>query len=259
MNWKYIVDKVAEDYTNFYHIRFLLALALVGVAGAFAFQRQVYLCVFANLIIILANAFFLGGIIELRRYFPLVYAFSCSIGVASLVRYGELIWRRRKPLVFSALLVAIMVVMAGFDYRFFHAYLDDDSNQKEFVPDAEEILTSARLPVVTRLLSEDDLLTYVVVMAPERFAAATSLQYFNVSSEQRRQEILARTDYVWIDLNGYPFYYLFYLPLSAWRLDPFREMAHAFVQDHAQQRSLYGFRFTMVELTYSHLLLRVGK
>ncbi len=259
IDFPYIVNNVVEDFSNNYSIRFLLILSLVGIAGAFAFRRRIYLCVFAPLIIILANAFFFGGIIELRRYFPLVFAFSCAIGVASLVRYGDLVWRRRKYLELTSLIVAIMVVMAGFDYGFFHAYLDDYSNEKQFVPDAKAILASEKLPAMTRFMGEDDLLSYVVVIDPERFSAATSLQYFNISNAQKRQEILSRTDFVWIDLSGYPFYYFFYLPLSAWRLDPFRQMAHSFVQNQALQRSLYGFRFTLVELTYSHLLLKVEK
>lgn len=257
IDFHYIVNNVLEDFSNFYFIRFLLILSLVGIVGAFAFRRRIYLCVFANLLIVLANTLFFGGIIELKRYFTLVFAFSCALGVATLVRYGDLLWRRRRYLELTSLIVALLVVLAGFDYGFFHAYLDDDSNEKEFVPHVVEILSNAKLPAATRLMSEDDLLSYAVVMDPERFSAATSLQYFNVSSEQKRREILARTDYIWIDLSGYPFYYFSYLPLSAWRLDPFRDMTHVFVRKGAQQQSLYGFRFTVVEVTYSHLLLKV--
>jgi len=257
IDFHYIINNVLEDLHNFYFIRFLLALSLVGLVGAFVLRRRIYLCVYANLIIILVNTVFFGGIIELKRYFALVFAFSCAIGVATLVRYADLVWRGRKHLELSCLIVALLVVMIGFDYGFFHAYLDDDSNEKEFVPHVAEILSSAQLPPSTRLMSEDDLLSYAVVMDPRRFSAATSLQYFNVSSEEKRREILARTDYVWIDLSGYPFYYFFYLPLSSWRLDPFREMARTLSQGQVKQRTMYGFRFTVAELTYSHLLLKV--
>jgi len=260
IDFHYIVQNVMEDLTGFYYMRFMLVLAVIGIIGAVVFRRRIYLCVFATLGIILANAVLFGGIIEMKRYFSLVFAFSCAIGVATMLRYGSLIWLRRRYLEFASLIVLTVVVMVGFDYGWFYAYLDGGtSNEDDFVPDAKEIISNAYLPAATRLMSEDDVLSYVLVMAPDRFSAVSSLQCFNISNEQKRKEILAQTDYVWVDLNGYPFYYLHYMPLLQWQNDSFRQMAKAFVKGQVQERSLYGYRFARVELTYNHLLLKVEK
>lgn len=256
INVQYIIDKVAGDYANFYCIRFLFILVIAGIAGAFTFERKRYLSVFASLVVIMANVFFFGGIIELTRYIPLVYAFACSIGIASLVRYGYLVWWRERYLGLTGVLAVTVVLVAGFDFSRLNAYLGHNSNEI-FVNDAREILADNKLPVGVRLMSEDDILSYVVVLSPKRFSAVTSLQHFNIVSEEKRQEILSRTDFIWINLNGYPFYYLSYLPLSEWRLDPFRKMALTFLEYPAQPRSLYGFRFTRIGASPSHVLLKV--
>lgn len=258
IDFHYIVNHMREDFATYYNVRCLLFLSLVGIGGAIFFRRQVYLCVFATQLIILVNAFFLGGIIELKRFLPLVYAFGCAIGVGTLVRYGELVWRRRNYLDLSVFLLLVALVLAGFEYRYFGAYLGDDTNERDFVPGAEEIVASEKLPPATRLMGDDDLLSYVVVMAPERFAAINSLQHFNVASTQKRQEVLARTDFIWVDRNGYPFYYLYYLPLASWRHDPFREMVQTLLENQTPQANLYGFHFSVVENDYRHLLLKVA-
>lgn len=252
----YIVNTVTEEFADNYYIRSLLALTTVGIFGAFTFRRKRYLAVFATIFIILANVFLFGGSIELIRYFSLVYAFACSIGVASLVRFGDFAVRRGQYIGIGCLFAVTVALMAGFDFSRFNAY-PERSSDSLFSASAMEILADKNLPKAMRLMTEDDLLSHLVVMSPERYPTVTSLQSFNVASEQKRRDLLARTDFIWIDRNLFPFYYLYYQPVPEWRFDSFRKMVTTFLEDPVQSRSLYGFRFTKVAATSTHLLLKV--
>lgn len=254
----YIAEVIAEDFAKNYYLRFLLTLTLVGIAGAFSFARRYYLSVLSSLVIVVANVFFLGGTFNLERYCDLVYAFGCSIGAGTLVRYADCAIQRKKLTAVVVVAILVVVLMAGFDFSRLNSYrdLDPASTSEPFVS-AMAILTDENIPAEIGLMTEDDLLSHLVVIAPDHYPVLTSLQLFNVVGEQKRKEILSRTDYIWFDLNGFPYYYLFHLPQREWGADPFRLMVQAILENRRQSFSMYGFRFIPVDISFSSLLLKV--
>ncbi len=73
----------------------------------------------------------------------------------------------------------------------------------------------------------------------------------------QRREILARTDYIWVNLNRFPYYYLYHLPRKEWRADPFRQLVEAIVEGRSALGQLYGVRLLPVDISFTRLLLKV--
>ena len=256
---RYMINVVKEDFTDRWYIRFLFILVLAGISGAFLFARRYYLSVFASLIIIIANVFLLSGTFNLERYCDLLYAFGCALGSGALVRFAALAMHRRKVLGLAGVLLATLVLMAGFDYARLKTYQElDPGSTTEAVVSAMDILADDLIPQEAHsLMTEDDLLAHLVVIAPDRFPRLTSLQYFTVAGEDKRREILARTDYIWVNLNRFPYYYLYHLPREEWRADPFRQMVEAIVEGRSALGQLYGVRLLPVDISFTRLLLKV--
>jgi hypothetical protein len=255
---QYIIRMVKEDFSNQVYIRFLFILVIAGISGLVFFPRRYYLSVFASLTVIVANVFLLGGTFNLERYCDLIYAFGCAIGSGVLVCYATWALRRRTFMGAVGVAFAILVLLAGFDFARLNVYQQlDPAGTSEAFASTMDLLEDDLLPERSRLMTEDDLLAHMLVIAPDRFPAVTSLQYFNVASLARRQEILARTDFIWIDLNGFPYYYLFHMARQEWLSDPFRQMVQAMLAGQGGEERLYGVRFVPVDISPSRLLLRV--
>lgn len=255
---RYIGQIMVEDFSNNHYLRFLMVLSLVGIAGVCTFTRRYYLSVLGSLIVVFANVFLFGGTFNLERYCDLVWAFGCSLGVASLVRYADFAIERNKSLAVMGVAVSVVLLMAGFDFSRLNSYRDlDPASTSETFVSSMAILTSEHLPEGARLMTEDDLLSHLVVIAPDHYPELTSLQYFNVSGDQKRKEILSRTDFIWFDLNGFPYYYLFHMARNEWSSDPFRLEIQAILEDRSRSFAMYGFRFVPVDISFSSLLLKV--
>jgi len=255
---KYISDVMRGEFSGTYYIRLLFILAILGIAGAFCFKQKIYLTVFASMIIITANVFLLNGTFNLERYCDLIYAFSCSIGSAALIRYGRFILQKRNVFRLGALTCSVFVLLAAFDFSRFDTYKHlDPSYTSPMISTAMAVLEDGNIPPSTRLMTEDDLLAHIMVIAPDRFQALASLQYFNVANEVQRKKILAETDYVWVDLHPFAYYYLYHLALPQWRKDPFRIMVQKILSEGDQPRSLYGFQFIPIDFDSTRLLLKV--
>ncbi len=257
---QYIAGIVQQEFASTYYIRWLFVLAVLGIAGAFCFDRKPYLTVFASMIIITANVFLLGGTFNLQRYCGLIYAFSCSLGAAALVRYAKFVLQKRTAMRVAAVAGGVLVLIAIFDFSRLNSYRQlDPASTSLFYANAMSLVEDGGIPAASRLMSEDDILSHIVVMTPDRYQSLTSLQYFNVASEAERREILARTDYIWLDLHGFPYYYLFHLPVPEWRMDPFRLMVHSILAEGNRTKSLYGYQFVPVDLDANRLILQVRR
>lgn len=256
--FKYIFRVIQEDFTDRYYIRFLFIMTMAGIGGALLFARRCYLSVFASFTVITANVFLLNGTFNLERYCDLIYAFGCSIGSGSLVRYAALAVRKSRVWGWVGVVGTILVLMAGFDYERLSTYreLDPASTSEAFVS-AMTLLEEELIPERAGLMTEDDLLSHLLVIAPDRFPALASLQHFNVLSEEKRRRMLSRIDFIWVDLNGFPYYYLYHMPLEEWHADPFRQMVEAMLEGRDYVNSLYGVRFIPLDIAFSRLLLKV--
>lgn len=255
----YMLSTFRDEMSASPLIRLLFIMAIFGVAGAVTYQSLPYLAVFASLIIVILNVLILGGTFNLDRYFSLVYGFACSVGAGGLAAWLKNLLRGRGGLVGACCLTGLALGgMALFDFSLLNAHQAITSEGDTlFYQDAVAIIFDENLREAKGLLSEDDLLSHIVVMAPDRFQRLASLQHFNVASEAKRKEILGKVDYIWIDLHGYLFFYLYHMADPAWRDDPFRQLVGQFFQS-AEPGTLYGFQIIPVALDSDRLILRVA-
>lgn len=256
----YIYRTMADQFNGSPMVRFLSIIAIIGVAGAFAFRFKPYLIVFAGLIVIVVNVLFLGGTFNLDRYVSFIYAFACSVGSASLVVFMRAIPRGKwRPLLLASGGAFVLALVLTFDYSPLntHRYLDP-TMESNFLRSAIHMVNHPDLPAGSKLLSEDDLLSHLVVLAPDRYRKLASLQLFNVSSESARKEILSESDYIWVELERYYYYYLFYLDDLRWRADPFRITIQNMLMNGREQ-SIYGYRLIPISADGAGLLVKVEK
>lgn len=255
---EYIFKIVWTELMRSYSVRGLFVLAACGIIGAIYYNYKHYLVVFSFLLLLVVNVLVLDGTIVPGRHFALLYAFSCSVGIGSAVRYALNPNRFPKAaytfttccvLLFMITLLSSSAATASKQLR--------DTGLADYVVSASNLLSDINLPSSARIMTEDDLLYPIVVMAPDRYPHLTSLQYFNIATEPRRKTILATTDYIWIVRNNrHLYYYLNYLPEPAWTSDPFRQMVIDILRTN-QPRSLYGYQFIPTTIDNERLLLRV--
>lgn len=243
------------------NFRLLFVLGGIGMLGAFAYGFGAYLTVFFIMLLLILNVVFLGGTFNLERYCAPFYAFSCAVGVGALVRFARgagltLFGKISLGLSLVALILAVdfsalnrfnAVVFGGEQSYFTH----------DFVAQAQRLLADPLFQRPVGLLTEDDILSPLVVLAPQRFSSLAALQYFNVAKEPVRRALLAKTDYLWIALQQeHDYYYLFHLPDPSWENDPFRHMILQIIDDN-RPAVMYGFRFTPVACDQVRLILKV--
>ena len=249
---EYLTNAVTTQLAASYSIKALFILAAIGIAGAIYYRRKAYLAVFSTVILLMLNVVMFGGTINLGRYFSPVFAFGCSIGVATLV---SLVGDRHKRYAFPAvllLLIPFVVVMED------SAQTHGQSRQlPDYVAGAASLLQNNSLPYSTRLMTEDDLLYPIVVQYPDRYQKLEALQQFNIEAEPERRKMLAATDYIWIAANNrHMYYYLAHTPLPDWHHDPFRLMVLE-LQRSREPKKMYGFCFFPIESDTEHLLIQV--
>jgi len=247
----YIYKAVTTELAGNYTICALLALAVIGIVGSHRNSCKAYLSVFSIIILLMINVVLLDGTINLGRYFSLLYAFGCSVGIATMVQFAGKRLERYKYLLLLPVIIPFVLLMNGSIRHYGHLQLPD------YITSAATLLQDKNIPFSTRLMTEDDLLYPIVMQHPDRYQTLTALQYFNVSGESKRKQILAKTDYIWIvTTNGHPYYYLRHTVLPAWQVDTFRQMVYEIIQ-HQQPKKLYGFCFTPLEISTEHLLIQV--
>ncbi len=241
-------------------VRFLTIMAIIGVAGTITFGGRSYLAIFAGPIIIFMNVLLLDGSLFLWRYFSYIYAFACAIGSASLVSFLRVIFQKRRPQMLVIASAMALLLLLTFTYGNLNSYKNyrTPDIERNFLIRAQALLEDNALPAKSGLLSEDDLLSYLVVMEPNRFRKINSMQYFNVSSDEKRREILADTDYIWLELRGHDYFYLRYLDDYRWESDSFRLLLKSIMGD-GRERSMYGFRIIPVTADENRMLLSVIK
>lgn len=247
----YILKAVTTELSSNYTIGPLLILAVIGVAGSYCTRFKIFLSVFSIIILLVINVVLLNGSINLGRYFSLIYAFSCSVGVATLLQMATPLFGRQKFLLAWLALIPSVLMLDSSRLHLQQQPLPD------YITSASTLLHDSNMPFSTRLMTEDDLLYPIVAQFPDRYPSITALQYFNVANEAKRKQILSRTDYIWIMTNNrHPYYYLSHLPLPEWQTDKFRLMIYEMMQDH-RPKSLYDFIFIPIEIGGERLLIQV--
>ncbi len=254
-----MLSVVGNGLEESYLMRFLLILAVIGIAGSFRYRFKSYLIALSAMLIFLANVLLLSGGLNISHYFGVVYAFACSVGIGAAVRIGRDVYALRSAAVAVPGIISAALLILLFNFSTFVAYKEYEFSElhSAFAPGVF-VLLDQNLPSRTRLMTEDDLLYPIVVLEPGRYSALAALQHFNVSPEQDRKKILARTDFIWLSLDGAsPYYYLRYRIVKDWDHDPFRMMVNDMLTT-GQAGSLYGYRFEPVAMDLARMIVQVS-
>lgn len=118
--------------------------------------------------------------------------------------------------------------------------------------DAKRLLDSKKLPPHSRVLTEDDIIYSVIARAPDFFAHATALQYFNIQNDAERAKLLNATDYIALSRGRHAFYYLHYDPEKRGNSDPFRAAL-----GRNESTNLYGHRLKLIDKSSAMSLFTV--
>ena len=233
----------------------LLILAIIGAFKAHYLNCRAYLVVFASLFPVMIYVVLVShGGFNLGRFAALVYAFGCTVGIGAIVKLID----NKIPAILAN--NKIKYIKAVCIILIFSAVLQNKPFRSQIQPYVESsfsLLNDKALPHRLNVLTEDDILYPLVVMAHERCNSLSSLQHFNVANKSMRNNILSKTDYIWVATNGlHTYYYLNYLSEPAWRSDPFRLMITAIIHT-SQAGTLYGYRFIPVDRNRERLLLKV--
>lgn len=249
-----------EQFNAMPTVRFLAIMAIIGIVGTLTFGSRSYLPIFAGPIVVFMNVLLLDGSLFLWRYFSYIYAFACAVGSAALVLFLRVLFQKRRPQMLVLASTMVLLLLLTFTYGNLNSYKNYQTPdiERNFLIRAQALLGDEAIPARSSLLSEDDLLSYLVVMEPNRFRKINSMQYFNVSSDEKRREILADTDYIWLELRGHDYFYLRYLDDYRWESDAFRLMLRSIMGD-GRERSMYGFRIIPVTADENRMLLSVIK
>lgn len=259
----YLFQEIASQIAATPHHPLLFVLILIGIVGVAVYGSRVYLSVFSGMVILVLHVLFLQGELTLERHFAIFFAFGCSFGIGSIARFAGSRDVGRATLVRGCVAASACLLVPLADFSMLQttdtlrSSYGDNYVVRLYVEDARGLLEDPALPRTTRLMTEDDLLYPIVVMAPDRFKRLSALQNFNVQPEDGRRRMLEHVDYVWIELNDHhAFYYLPHLASRDWATDPFRVMVLRILENHGPS-SLYGFRFTMVDANQDRLILKV--
>ncbi|GAM10550.1 hypothetical protein OR1_02839 [Geobacter sp. OR-1] len=259
----YMINIVRTGLAENSMTRLLFALVAIGVFGACYYGAVSYLGVFSILIILVLNVVFMGGTFNLERYCAPFYAFGCSLGIGTIIRLVAELKRQGQVAGRGAATALLLMLAISFGYALpdYSPYSNTANAQvlpvKDFIVSANKLLSDDALATATRLMTEDDFVYPIVIQAPDRFTSLTALQYFNVSSELKRRELLAKTDYILLAMNdSHPYYYLTHLLVPEWDNDPFRLMIHDIIRN-GRERFLYGFSFAPVAINPEYLIVKV--
>ena len=191
---------------------------------------------------------------------PLLLIFALP-AVLALAAWGDGLSARRRLLVATRVLVVAVVagvfVGSGFKARESFSDLARADLRQPSVLDAEEFLRRSVVPAGVGLLTEDELLNYVIATAPSRLGHARSIQFFNVSPEPVRRRILAQTDYLYLSKRpNFLWNYLYFVPRQDWIGDPFREVVVSMIRTN-QPGDIYGVTITPFVNSATRFVARV--
>jgi len=125
------------------------------------------------------------------------------------------------------------------------------------IMDALEFLDAPLVPQDATILSEDELLNYVLVKKPDYLRGAHSVQSFNIMSEDRRRRLLHQTEFLYLSKRrNYGWNYLYYLPRPEWLDDPFRSLVHEMLRTN-QPQSMLGVTFTPIHHSGTRFVARI--
>lgn len=256
---EYLVKVIGQELANNYSTSILFTLAVIGVAGVWHFGGRYYLAVLSVFILLIVNVLALSGGLTLGRHMAVIYGFSCAAGVGSLILVFKKLKCHLGIAYRPATICALLPVLAMFGYMTaFRLHELLIAKPQRFVEDARALMADSNLPNSARIMTEDDLLYPIVIIAPDRYKTLTALQRFNTATELQRKELLKKVDYIWIATNsGQEFYYLDYLAEPAWNSDPFRVMVRQIMKT-GQPYTLYGYRFTPVNLNADRLIIKAS-
>jgi len=255
---EYIFKSVWSELSGSYTYIALFILMGIGIIGVWHLKQRHYLAIFSIPLLLIANVILFNGTLNINRYFAVLYGFGCGAGIGSLVRFARDRAWKPSPILESRfagrfvliILIAAATAIGAMQFR--------KPDVPPYVISAKKLLADPFLPAGTRLMAEDDLLYPLVTLAPAHYARLAALQQFNTADDVHRRAILGAIDLIWIDLTGqHQYYYLDYLPIPAWRHDPFRRMINGIIASRTAG-SLYGFRFTPEKISREGLLLRVS-
>lgn len=120
-----------------------------------------------------------------------------------------------------ALFVALAPIASAVKAR--HAFSASLATHHPAILDALEFLNDARVPSGSSIITEDELLNYVLVKRPDYFSRARSIQSFNVMTDTQRREALSKAQFLYVSKRpNHGWNYLFYFPRATWVTDPFR-------------------------------------
>ncbi len=120
-----------------------------------------------------------------------------------------------------ALFVAVAPIASAVKAR--QAFSASLGTQHPAISDAVEFLRDPRVPPGSSLITEDELLNYVLVKRPDFFSQARSIQSFNVMTDTQRQAALSKTQFLYVSKRrNHGWNYLFYFPRATWVTDRFR-------------------------------------
>jgi hypothetical protein len=259
----YIIEVVRNEISHYLPLRVLFVLMFIAVLGACYYGRRHYLVVFSTLILLIAYVLLVNGPFNLGRFWAILYAFAGALGIGSIVRYVRENCRTSgKPQILLTGLALVLLTLTA-DASMLNVHKDvayeaaNHLNTNSNYASGSKLLTDSYLTYAARILTEDAYLYSIVYRSPEKYRSLAALQHFNVAPEEIRRQILGRTDYVVIAINAlHDGYYLRNLTLPAWRQDPFRQMVRAFIAG-AGEGTLYGKRFTLVDMDTERLILKV--
>lgn len=125
------------------------------------------------------------------------------------------------------------------------------------VQDGREFLEAPVVPAGATVITEDELLNYVLVTQPDFLRGAHSLQSFNVADAARRREMLAGVEYLYVSKReNRGWNYLFYFPRAEWTQDPFRLAVTRLLRTNGEALIL-GARLTVVYHSPTRLVARI--
>jgi hypothetical protein len=154
--------------------------------------------------------------------------------------------RRLAVIVYLCVVAFVGLAPVASALKIRHSFETSLSARHPSIADAHELLNIAAVPRGSAVISEDELLNYVMVKQPDRFSRVQSVQSLNVLSPDQRRRQLAAANYIYVSKRpNYGWNYLFYFPRLHWRKDPLRLALVEMMQSN-QPRRFLGMTFSPV-------------
>lgn len=254
---KAIIEAMAA-VSSFY---FLLVLILIGVLGCVYYDIKKYLIILASILVVISNSMVLGGSLNFERFFALIYAFGCSVGIAVTTKFIlEILSRDNTKIKFISIsAVLLMMLLINFSNYNLHLKLPKRNDLIKYNPLVEEAITVdkyTRNIFSKGLITEDDYLYPLIILNPKTRLKLIALQKFNVSAEADRVKMLHSIDHIIVSLKNDMSNYLF--NIGPYRKeDKFREEIVNMLEG-AETFELYGFRFNKININDGCLIVSVS-